>query len=687
MIKRLLALLITGALLVVSCTDPNENGGGSTLPPEIEDLAQIEELQNLVKRIQESIQEYKGVQFDLSEYVSDLQQKMEKLTEASPELKKQAEALEEKYSSMESQVKSINETATKNGSDVKKWASDLYATKESFTQLSNTVSSISTSIKSMTGKLDGVDATIADVSTKLDAAIKSISGVLSDINKLDVRIDKLEKEVEALLSAVQSIVVVPSYSDGSVKVSDANNNKICFDVYPQAAAEKLAAVGASCVSLEAVETSTKASEKESIKITVSEVGFDGTYFYVIADGSALSQDIKDGVKNANASLTITDGKIVRSSDYFQLVYTTVKNAINLTINDIKDFSVVYSGTTTIFKESEYEDVYHCLIYSSNPSADLHMKQNGGYPSGTDTLKLKVNNDGTYVYDVKKTGKLVRPNTQYRIRPFVYKNGEYFYGDESSFTTPEIFKAFTTTTSADMLDAKESINIEIGFATEGYYCKYNAFRYGTSPESTPNHLSGTVNPDGSISVELENLTPNTTYYYKEEIDIYDSEDNYIGYVRSDIMSFTTGEAMASPDFVDLGLSVKWAKCNLGATSLTDIARDYSWNSISSLVLETGTKIPDYTEWQELFNPENCTIEAKTYNSVRGLKIKSKKEGYTNNCIFLPYNNYYYDSLFWLPEEYDENTEHGCAVYIYNYQLNTDHGPKDVVLSLRLVKNVE
>ena len=141
------------------------------------------------------------------------------------------------------------------------------------------------------------------------------------------------------------------------------------------------------------------------------------------------------------------------------------------------------------------------------------------------------------------------------------------------------------------------------------------------------------------------------------------------------------------YVDLGLSVKWATCNIGATkpeehgdffswgetenkrinkwetykysegapkALTKYCSnpDYAWqkkvDSISVLYLEDdvahikwgGTwRIPTRAQIEELL--DNCTWTWTTMNDVNGYKVTSKKPGYSDKSIFLPVTGEYED----------------------------------------------
>ncbi len=113
-----------------------------------------------------------------------------------------------------------------------------------------------------------------------------------------------------------------------------------------------------------------------------------------------------------------------------------------------------------------------------------------------------------------------------------------------------------------------------------------------------------------------------------------------------------------DYVDLGLSVKWATCNVGASSPTGYGDFYAWGETSAKTeytesnsntygkqmgsicgnpsydvarLKWGShwRLPSASEIKEL--EDNCTWEWTTMNGVNGYKVKSKRNG---NWIFLP-----------------------------------------------------
>ena len=137
-----------------------------------------------------------------------------------------------------------------------------------------------------------------------------------------------------------------------------------------------------------------------------------------------------------------------------------------------------------------------------------------------------------------------------------------------------------------------------------------------------------------------------------------------------------------EYVDLGLSVKWATCNVGATEPEEYGDYFAWgetelkdyygswfrykwcNGSSTKLTKYNTKssygpvdnkttldlsddaaranwggswrMPTDAELTEL--REQCTWTWTTQNGVYGYKVTSKKSGYTNKSIFLPAAGY-------------------------------------------------
>lgn len=96
-------------------------------------------------------------------------------------------------------------------------------------------------------------------------------------------------------------------------------------------------------------------------------------------------------------------------------------------------------------------------------------------------------------------------------------------------------------------------------------------------------------------------------------------------------------------MDLGLSVKWATMNIGATNDNLYGDCFTWWDTAPNMGKEW-RMPTIDEFYELLG--NCTWEWTTLNGFEGLKLQSRKPGYTDKSIFLPaagYRDNYYVEL--------------------------------------------
>ena len=111
----------------------------------------------------------------------------------------------------------------------------------------------------------------------------------------------------------------------------------------------------------------------------------------------------------------------------------------------------------------------------------------------------------------------------------------------------------------------------GIVSNSYKSLTCGIIYGTS--SALSSTSGTMmstTSSGEFSIEVTGLSPNTTYYYCSYVVVGDK------YKYGDVRSFTTEAiSITAGDAIDLGLSVKWASCNVGADSPEEYGDYYAW----------------------------------------------------------------------------------------------------------------
>lgn len=153
---------------------------------------------------------------------------------------------------------------------------------------------------------------------------------------------------------------------------------------------------------------------------------------------------------------------------------------------------------------------------------------------------------------------------------------------------------------------------------------------------------------SFTVEYAGLAPATTYYYAGYADLGS------GVVYGDVASFTTAPITVDldNDMVDLGLSVKWARRNVGARTDSELGGLFGYGEISGVSTSISTAdytsgdiyrtasdvankawngkvtLPTAADFEELFTM--CSKEWTEVDGVQGYKLT----GPNGNSIFLP-----------------------------------------------------
>lgn len=167
-------------------------------------------------------------------------------------------------------------------------------------------------------------------------------------------------------------------------------------------------------------------------------------------------------------------------------------------------------------------------------------------------------------------------------------------------------------------------------------------------------------------------------------------------------------------VDLGLSVKWASFNMGATTPTESGGLYFWGDASNSGVFPnyiapnvenicGTehdiarvswgdtwRMPNQQEQEELIF--NCFWTRTVVNGVKGMRIT----GLNGNSIFLPPTGYIiansgrnedYNGYYWVGETYKDDNGNYAYVYYFNeqsYYYNGGYSRNYAKLAIRAVK---
>ncbi len=270
-----------------------------------------------------------------------------------------------------------------------------------------------------------------------------------------------------------------------------------------------------------------------------------------------------------------------------------------------------------------------------------------YSTSPDPTKGGTRAVGSWSNDTVSTRLtgLTTGTTYYYATYVCLQNRVYQYGDVKKFTATN-----ATATNGDAIDVSYT-KATLGAAFDGLNglgTVEKGFKVGLTNDAEklmdgPNHAMGAV----------EGLLPGTTYYYMPYVKVGN------GYVLGAVNSFTT--KTQTVEYVDLGLSVQWAKYNLGAEEEQGVGtlfgygdrtgenyskdlNDYSAEDIANTEFDitNGVSIdgespmlsamPTLDQVKELIG--KTTKKMETVGGVQGIRFTAAN----GNSIFLPYTGY-------------------------------------------------
>lgn len=269
--------------------------------------------------------------------------------------------------------------------------------------------------------------------------------------------------------------------------------------------------------------------------------------------------------------------------------------------------------------------------------------------------------GTGSFSSSVTG--LSENTTYYVRAYATNSKGTAYGTQISFkTSAYATPSVSTLTASDIKTTSATINGNVA-ADGGLTVSERGFYYGTSSNPQTSGTQITVSSGtGSYSKSLTGLVTNTTYYYVAYA------KNSKGTSYGTVVSFKTADAYNGHAYVDLGLSVKWATMNIGASSPEGYGNYYSWGEtttkssytwsnyvvsqqdilndtfgfyrklradgynglwdVAHVLWDGSWRMPTNSEINELIT--KCTWKWATQNGINGYKVT----GPNGNYIFLP-----------------------------------------------------
>ena len=200
-------------------------------------------------------------------------------------------------------------------------------------------------------------------------------------------------------------------------------------------------------------------------------------------------------------------------------------------------------------------------------------------------------------------------TTYYYATFVTLQGKVTkYGEVKSFIATDA--DVTTLEASNMTACTAELNGQASGINDILSASTVGFKYALSEDAVATGVDVPVTKtSGTFSLKTDALLPGTTYYYAAYTKVGD------GFILGNVKSFTTEQQ--SMEYVDLGLSVLWAKCNIGAETETENGILVGYGD--QTFYNRSTSNNDYTPWDIAGTDEDAI-----YNlSIDGeAKMKSK-----------------------------------------------------------------
>ena len=192
--------------------------------------------------------------------------------------------------------------------------------------------------------------------------------------------------------------------------------------------------------------------------------------------------------------------------------------------------------------------------ATNLSIGVLYSTSSGVLLGSATQLVAKDYDASFNFSIDSG--VLEPETTYYYRTYIIQNDEVEYGETKSFKTLALSSMIQTLDAGNIVPKEATLNAKLDLTD----CNYRGNEHGCDGTQEGGQVKTlTVNnlADKAFSYRDENLMMNTGYSYVAYVKL----DGIL--YKAETKTFTT-PAPLEPSLFDLGLSVKWASFNLGAS---------------------------------------------------------------------------------------------------------------------------
>jgi len=292
-----------------------------------------------------------------------------------------------------------------------------------------------------------------------------------------------------------------------------------------------------------------------------------------------------------------------------------------------------------------------------------------YSTGADPTIGGTRQIGSIDSNGKVTAVLsgLKEGTTYYYATFVTLQGKVTkYGDVKSFVATDADVA--TAAASDITACSAVLNGQASGIGDILEASAVGFKYALTEEGVATGVDVPLAETTSAFTEqVKSLLPGTAYYYAAYSKVGD------GFILGNVQCFTT--AVQEMEYVDMGLSVLWAKCNIGAEKESEAGIQVGYGD--QLFYNRSTSNDDYTPW-DIAGTEDDTIyglnidgeskskskmptieqieeliakttqEVATVDGVEGIRFTAQN----GNSIFLPQGSYWSGTINEINDAYSK-----------------------------------